>query len=81
MTPHVLSNEEVTNAILNMLIPADAGFIPVQMEVKEASSERGYIPPRVCLLGSDLQVYKVFALPNDPLKEATNNPEEDVAMQ
>ncbi|RYP54554.1 hypothetical protein DL769_010329 [Monosporascus sp. CRB-8-3] len=81
VTPHVLSNEEVTGMTLNMVVPADPGFVPVQMEVKEASSERGYIPSRVCLLGSDLQTYKIFALPDDPFKEAANSREDDVMMQ
>lgn len=81
VVPHVLSNEEVTSVILNMVVPTEPGFVPVQMEVKEASSERGYIPPRVCLLGSDLQTYKVFALPDDPFKEATKIGEDDVTMQ
>lgn len=81
VVPHVLSNEEVTSAILNMMVPTEPGFVPVQMEVKEASSERGYIPPRVCLLGSDLQTYKVFVLPDDPFKEAAKTGEDDVTMQ
>ena len=83
MTPQVLSNADVTSVILNMVVPAEPGFVPVQMEVQEASSERGYIPPRVCLLGNDEQTYKVFALPDDPFKEATakSSQEEDVPMQ
>ncbi|RYO87821.1 hypothetical protein DL766_000724 [Monosporascus sp. MC13-8B] len=81
VTPHVLSNEEVTTTTLNMVVPTDPGFVPVQMEVKEASSERGYIPSRVCLLGSDLQTYKIFALPDDPFKEAAKSREDDVMMQ
>ncbi|RYP77702.1 hypothetical protein DL770_007048 [Monosporascus sp. CRB-9-2] len=80
-TPHVLSNEEVTTMTLNMVVPTDPGFVPVQMEVKEARSERGYIPSRVCLLGSDLQTYKIFALPDDPFKEAAKSREDDVMMQ
>ncbi|RYP31163.1 hypothetical protein DL767_005916 [Monosporascus sp. MG133] len=81
VTPHVLSNEEVTTMTLNMVVPTDPGFVPVQMEVKEARSERGYIPSRVCLLGSDLQTYKIFALPDDPFKEAAKSREDDVMMQ
>ncbi|KAL7627099.1 hypothetical protein AAE478_003875 [Parahypoxylon ruwenzoriense] len=64
-TTHVLSNEQVTSIFLNMVVPYQPGFIPAQMEVKEASSERGKIPPRVCLLGADAQTYKVFALPEE----------------
>ncbi|KAI1213345.1 anaphase-promoting complex, cyclosome, subunit 4-domain-containing protein [Annulohypoxylon truncatum] len=65
VVPHVLSNDQVTSVFTNMTVPCDPSFMPVLMEVKEASSERGKIPPRVCLLGNDLQTYKVFALPED----------------
>lgn len=60
--PHMLSTEQVLNVFPNMVVPGDGDFVPVQMEVKEARSERGKIPPRVCLLGSDMQTYRVFAL-------------------
>jgi anaphase-promoting complex subunit 4 len=56
---------------LNMIVPCQPGFIPAHMEVKEASAERGKLPPRVCLLGSDMHTYKVFALPEDPFTEAS----------
>ncbi|KAI8634954.1 anaphase-promoting complex, cyclosome, subunit 4-domain-containing protein [Xylariaceae sp. FL1651] len=71
--PHELSNEQVTSVFLNMIVPCEPGFIPAQMEVKEASAERGKLPPRVCLLGNDLQTYRVFALPEDPFGEALKN--------
>ena len=84
----MLTDDEVTSAVLNLVVPAEPGFSPAQMEVKEASSERGYIPPRVCLLDSDLQTYRVFALPDDPFREVTRRreveqeqDEEDVSMQ
>ncbi|KAI0382736.1 anaphase-promoting complex, cyclosome, subunit 4-domain-containing protein [Hypomontagnella monticulosa] len=70
ITPHTLSNEQVTSVFLNMAVPCEPGFVPAQMEVKGASAERGKIPPRVCLLGSDSQTYKVFALPEDPFGKA-----------
>ncbi|KAI1340471.1 anaphase-promoting complex, cyclosome, subunit 4-domain-containing protein [Xylariaceae sp. FL0016] len=79
-TPHVLSNEQVTSVFLNMSVPGDATFVPVQMETKAASWERGKLPPRVCLLGSDLQTYRVFALPDDPFKHAMEERQEDVPM-
>ncbi|KAI3337047.1 anaphase-promoting complex, cyclosome, subunit 4-domain-containing protein [Xylariaceae sp. AK1471] len=66
---HELGNEQVTSVFLNMVVPCQPGFVPVQMEVKEASVERGKLPPRVCLLGNDMQTYKVFALPEDPFGE------------
>ncbi|KAI1743615.1 anaphase-promoting complex, cyclosome, subunit 4-domain-containing protein [Xylaria scruposa] len=68
--PHELTNEQVTSVFLNMIVPCRSGFVPVQMEIKEESTERGKLPPRVCLLGSDMQTYKVFALPEDPFGEA-----------
>lgn len=68
--PHDLTNEQVTSVFLNIVVPCKAGFVPVQMEVKEASAERGVLPHRVCLLGSDMETYLVFALPEDPFGEA-----------
>ncbi|KAI0395355.1 anaphase-promoting complex, cyclosome, subunit 4-domain-containing protein [Xylariaceae sp. FL0594] len=70
--PHELSNEQVMSVFLNMIIqqqqlPDD--FVPVQMEVVEASAERGKLVHRVCLLGSDSETYLVFALPEDPFRE------------
>ncbi|KAI0549467.1 anaphase-promoting complex, cyclosome, subunit 4-domain-containing protein [Xylaria curta] len=70
VAPHELTNEQVTGVFLNMIVPCQSGFIPVQMEIKEASMERGKLPPRVCLLGNDMQTYKVFALPEDPFGQA-----------
>ncbi|KAI1458241.1 anaphase-promoting complex, cyclosome, subunit 4-domain-containing protein [Annulohypoxylon moriforme] len=65
VTPHVLSNDQVASVFMNLTVPCEPGFTPALMEVREASSERGSIPPRVCLLGNDLQTYKVFALPEN----------------
>ncbi|KAK5632044.1 hypothetical protein RRF57_007758 [Xylaria bambusicola] len=72
---HELSNEQVTSVFLNMIVPChhQPGFVPAQMEIKEASAERGKLPPRLCLLGTDMQTYKVFALPEDPFGEALGN--------
>ncbi|KAJ8120497.1 hypothetical protein ONZ43_g2809 [Nemania bipapillata] len=69
IAPHELTNEQVANVFLNMVVPCESDFIPARMELKEASTERGKLPPRVCLLGNDMQTYKVFALPEDPLGE------------
>lgn len=38
-------------------------FVPVRMEVMQASDARGGVPARVCLLGKDRVTYKVYALP------------------
>lgn len=65
ITPHVLTNDQVTSVFTNMTIPCGPSFVPALMEVKEACSERGHMPPRICLLGNDFQTYKVFALPED----------------
>ncbi|KAI1345917.1 anaphase-promoting complex, cyclosome, subunit 4-domain-containing protein [Xylaria sp. FL0043] len=77
ITPHELTNEQVTSVFLNMIVPCQPGFIPAQMEVKEASTERGKLPPRLCLLGTDMQTYKVFALPEDPFGEALKSRREN----
>ncbi|KAI0402606.1 anaphase-promoting complex, cyclosome, subunit 4-domain-containing protein [Xylaria palmicola] len=80
ITPHELSNEQVTGVFLNMLVPCQPDFVPAQMEIKEASSERGKLPPRVCLLGSNMQSYKVFALPEDPFGEALRSRRENTSV-
>lgn len=76
VTPHVLNNDQVTSVFRAFIVPCESGFVPVQMEVKEARSERGKIPPRACLLGNDLQTYKVFALPEDLFGEAARHQDE-----
>ncbi|KAI0014015.1 anaphase-promoting complex, cyclosome, subunit 4-domain-containing protein [Xylariaceae sp. FL0662B] len=73
LTPHTLSNDQVTGVFVNMIVPCEAGFVPLQMEVKEGNSERGKIPPRLCLLGRDLQTYKVLALPEDQFGQAVRS--------
>lgn len=69
----MLTNDDVTRLLPTMIVPCEPGFVPVQMEVKKASSERGKIPARICLLGNDLHTYKVFALPEDLSKGAVEN--------
>ncbi|KAI1808750.1 anaphase-promoting complex, cyclosome, subunit 4-domain-containing protein [Daldinia bambusicola] len=68
ITPHVLSDEQVISAFRNAVVPCELTFVPARMEVKEASSERDIVPIRVCLLGSDMQTYKVFSLPEELVK-------------
>lgn len=63
--PHSLSDEEVRTAFSPLELADGSSFVPVQMEVKQASSARGEIPARVCLLGNDQVTYKVFALPEN----------------
>lgn len=46
-------------------LPEDmAAFVPVRMEVMEASNARGGVPARVCLLGKDEVAYRVYSLPD-----------------
>ncbi|KAK8015746.1 anaphase-promoting complex component cut20 apc4 [Apiospora marii] len=61
--PHVLSTEQVTSVFPNMIVPADGGWDPVQMEIRGISKQRGRLPARVCLLGEDMQQYRVLSLP------------------
>jgi anaphase-promoting complex subunit 4 len=61
---HALSTEQVLSVFPNMVVPCKVPFTPVQMEVREASEERGKMTARVCMLGVDLQTYRVFALPD-----------------
>ena len=66
VTPRVLSTQQVSSVFPTMIVPQEAGaFTPVQMEVRPASSERGPMPARICLLGQDLQTQQVFSLPED----------------
>ena len=41
-----------------------ASFVPLRMEVREASNARGGVPARVCLLGKDEVTYRVYSLPD-----------------
>ncbi|TID02836.1 Anaphase-promoting complex subunit 4 [Colletotrichum higginsianum] len=47
-------------------IPKDTSFTPVHLEVQKASSARGDVPARVCLLGANRTAYKVFSLGAGP---------------
>ncbi|TQN65656.1 Anaphase-promoting complex subunit 4 [Colletotrichum shisoi] len=47
-------------------IPEDASFTPVHLDVQKASSTRGDVPTRVCLLGANRTAYKVFSLGAGP---------------
>lgn len=59
-----LSHGEHTPSVRVMEFTEDmASFVPVRMEVMEASDARGGVPARVCLLGKDEVTYKVFSLP------------------
>ncbi|POS76498.1 hypothetical protein DHEL01_v205107 [Diaporthe helianthi] len=50
--------------VREMEFPQDIGpFVPIRMEVMQASDARGGVPARVCLLGKDGVTYKVFSLP------------------
>lgn len=62
-TPHVLSTEQVISVFPNMIVPLDGGWDPIQMEIKGTSKQRGRLPARVCLLGEDMQQYRVLSLP------------------
>jgi len=62
-TTRKLHRNEALAAFWSAEIRAGAGFTPIRMEVVGPNGSRGKIPARVCLLGSDLTSYKVFALP------------------
>ncbi|KAJ0167617.1 Anaphase-promoting complex subunit 4 [Colletotrichum tanaceti] len=47
-------------------IPEDPSFTPVRLDVQKASSARGDVPARVCLLGANRTAYKVFSLGAGP---------------
>ncbi|KAK4123341.1 hypothetical protein N657DRAFT_646113 [Parathielavia appendiculata] len=42
-----------------------SGFTPIRMEVQRASKLRGEIAARVCLLGRDRAMYKIYELPEE----------------
>lgn len=60
-----LSHGSPVPSVRVMEFPEDvASFVPVRMEVMEASDARGGVPARVCLLGKDEVTYKVYSLPD-----------------
>lgn len=60
-----LSHGAPATSVRVMEFPEDAAsFVPVRMEVMEASDARGGVPARVCLLGKDEVTYKVYSLPD-----------------
>ncbi|KAG6365016.1 hypothetical protein INS49_006622 [Diaporthe citri] len=60
-----LSYGASASSVRVMEFPEDvASFVPVRMEVMEASDARGGVPARVCLLGKDEVTYKVYSLPD-----------------
>lgn len=59
--------DQVASVFPNVTVPLEDGFVPGQMELREASTSRGRIPARVSLLGKDGQTYKVFSLPENLL--------------
>ncbi|KZL83781.1 anaphase-promoting complex component cut20 apc4 [Colletotrichum incanum] len=47
-------------------LPEDPSFMPVRMDVQDASDARGEVPARVCVLGANRTAYKVFSLGPGP---------------
>ena len=60
-----LSEEEVLDRFWSVAVPSDTTFSPLQMEVASASTARGDVPARLCVLGQDRAAYRVFALPDE----------------
>lgn len=66
-----LSHGAPQPAVREVEFPEDvASFVPVRMEVMQASDARGGVPARVCLLGKNGVTYKVFSLPEAHILQA-----------
>ncbi|KAB5570611.1 anaphase-promoting complex, cyclosome, subunit 4-domain-containing protein [Coniochaeta sp. 2T2.1] len=76
--PPQLDSEQLSGTLTEAGIPNVPGFVPVHMEVVEASSQRSEIPARVCLLGKDRTTYKVYALPKNWEPRMDIVPEDDM---
>jgi anaphase-promoting complex subunit 4 len=64
---------QVKDVFASTDVSSEKDFRPVQMEVREACSDRGRIPARVCLLDEDLETYRVYAIPDSFLAKAQSN--------
>ena len=79
--PLQLDSGQLGDTFTEAGIPDVPGFVPIHMEVVEASSQRGEIPARVCLLGKDRTTYKVYAFPKNWEPKMDIPPEEDVMRE
>ena len=59
-----VTSEQVQTAFDPLKLADSVDFIPVHMEVHQASNARGEIPARICLLGKDRSACKLFVLPD-----------------
>jgi anaphase-promoting complex subunit 4 len=72
--------ENLSDLLSVARVPSGAGFVPIHMEVVEASAQRGDIPSRVCILGKDKVTYKVYSLPRNWEPKMDVVLQEDVMM-
>ncbi|KAF6806842.1 anaphase-promoting complex component cut20 apc4 [Colletotrichum sojae] len=66
--PSPIPISKVQGGYKTAVLPEDASFTPVRMDVQDAADARGEVPARICLLGSNRSTYKVYALGGEPGK-------------
>ncbi|OHF02630.1 anaphase-promoting complex component Cut20/Apc4 [Colletotrichum orchidophilum] len=59
-------SEQIHTGLVTTTLPEDPSFTPIRMDVQNATDTRGEVPARVCLLGANRSVYKVFSLKSGP---------------
>ncbi|EFQ28492.1 anaphase-promoting complex component Cut20/Apc4 [Colletotrichum graminicola] len=55
-------SQQLQGEVTTTTLPEDPSFVPVRMDVQDASDARGEVPARVCVLGANRTTYKVFSL-------------------
>ncbi|KAK7445242.1 anaphase-promoting complex component Cut20/Apc4 [Colletotrichum acutatum] len=55
-------SKQMQTGLVTTTLPEDQSFTPIRMDVQNVTNARGEVPARVCLLGANRSVYKVFSL-------------------
>ncbi|KAJ3942400.1 uncharacterized protein N0V96_007898 [Colletotrichum fioriniae] len=55
-------SKQLQAGLVTTTLPEDQSFTPMRMDVQNSTNARGEVPARVCLLGANRSVYKVFSL-------------------
>ncbi|KAK1490250.1 anaphase-promoting complex component Cut20/Apc4 [Colletotrichum cuscutae] len=54
--------KQIQTGLVTTTLPEDQSFTPIRMDVQNVTNARGEVPARVCLLGANRSVYRVFSL-------------------
>ncbi|KXH30890.1 anaphase-promoting complex component Cut20/Apc4 [Colletotrichum simmondsii] len=55
-------SKQIQTGLVTTTLPEDQSFTPIRMDVQNVTNTRGEVPARVCLLGANRSVYRVFSL-------------------